>query len=230
MEEQNKTNEPKPSVEEPKPSVEEPKPSVEEPKNEPKNEPTVEKKEKTVDVEKVKSDAVAEYLKSLGVEDSDTLKGIVTKAKEEEDKNKTDLEKSNETLTATTKELAAEREARQLADAKLAAIKLGANPKLVDDLVVIAKARVTGDKKIEEVIAEIKDGETGKIYFGTDEPEVEKKQEKKKNKNVTRKSVKEKSEETDDEEDEVKEKHAGTMAARLLAGTKKKTKSSYFSN
>lgn len=218
MSEQNKNNEPKPIVEEPK--------------NEPKNEPTVEKKEQTVDVEKVKSDAVAEYLKSLGVEDSDTLKGIVTKVKEEEDKNKTDLEKSNETLTATTKELAAEREARQLADAKLAAIKLGANPKLVDDLVVIAKARVTGDKKIEEVIAEIKDGETGKIYFGTDEPEVEEKQEKKKqkNKNVTRKSVKEKSEETDDEEDELKEKHAGTMAARLLAGTKKKTKSSYFSN
>lgn len=194
-------------------------------------EQTETKKEPTVDVERVKSDAVAEYLKSLGVEDSDTLKGIVTKAKEEEDKNKTDLEKSNETLTETTKELAAEREARQLADAKLAAIKLGANPKLVDDLVVIAKARATGDKKIEEVIAEIKDGETGKIYFGTDEPEAEEKPEKKKqkNKNVTRKSVKEKSEESDDE-DEVKEKHAGTMAARLLAGTKKKTKSSYFSN
>lgn len=216
MSEQNQTNEPNTNTEEPK--------DVQ------MKEQTETKKEPTVDVERVKSDAVAEYLKSLGVEDSDTLKGIVTKAKEEEDKNKTDLEKSNETLTATTKELAAEREARQLADAKLAAIKLGANPKLVDDLVVIAKARATDDKKIEEVIAEIKDGETGKIYFGTDEPEEEKEEKKKqKNKNVTRKSVKEKTEETDDE-DEVKEKHAGTMASRLLAGTKKKTKSSYFSN
>lgn len=217
MAEQNQTNEPKTNTEEPKDGQ--------------VKEQTETKKEPTVDVEKVKSDAVAEYLKSLGVEDSDTLKDIVTKAKEEEDKNKTDLEKSNETLTATTKELVAEREARQLADAKLAAIKLGANPKLVDDLVVIAKARATGDKKIEEVIAEIKDGETGKIYFGTEEPEAEEKPEKKKqkNKNVTRKSVKEKSEEPEDE-DEVKEKHAGTMAARLLSGTKKKTKSSYFSN
>ena len=216
MSEQNQTNEPNTNTEEPK--------DVQ------MKEQTETKKEPTVDVERVKSDAVAEYLKSLGVEDSDTLKGIVTKAKEEEDKNKTDLEKSNETLTATTKELAAEREARQLADAKLSAIKLGANPKLVDDLVVIAKARATDDKKIEEVIAEIKDGETGKIYFGTDEPEEEKAEKKKqKNKNVTRKSVKEKTEETDDE-DEVKEKHAGTMASRLLAGTKKKTKSSYFSN
>ena len=216
MSEQNQTNEPNTNTEEPKDGQ--------------MKEQTETKKEPTVDVERVKSDAVAEYLKSLGVEDSDTLKGIVTKAKEEEDKNKTDLEKSNETLTATTKELAAEREARQLADAKLSAIKLGANPKLVDDLVVIAKARATDDKKIEEVIAEIKDGETGKIYFGTDEPEEEKAEKKKqKNKNVTRKSVKEKTEETDDE-DEVKEKHAGTMASRLLAGTKKKTKSSYFSN
>lgn len=216
MSEQNQTNEPNTNTEEPKDGQ--------------MKEQTETKKEPTVDVERVKSNAVAEYLKSLGVEDSDTLKGIVTKAKEEEDKNKTDLEKSNETLTATTKELAAEREARQLADAKLAAIKLGANPKLVDDLVVIAKSRATGDKKIEEVIAEIKDGETGKIYFGTDEPEEEKPEKKKqKNKNVTRKSVKEKTEEPDDE-DEVKEKHAGTMAARLLAGTKKKTKSSYFSN
>lgn len=216
MSEQNQTNEPNTNKEEPKDGQ--------------VKEQTETKEEPTVDVERVKSDAVAEYLKSLGVEDSDTLKGIVTKAKEEEDKNKTDLEKSNETLTATTKELAAEREARQLADAKLAAIKLGANPKLVDDLVVIAKARATGDKKIEEVIAEIKDGETGKIYFGTNEPEEEKPEKKKqKNKNVTRKSVKEKTEEPDDE-DEVKEKHAGTMAARLLAGTKKKTKSSYFSN
>lgn len=221
MSEQNQTNEPNTNTEEPKDGQ--------------MKEQTETKKEPTVDVERVKSDAVAEYLKSLGVEDSDTLKGIVTKAKEEEDKNKTDLEKSNETLTATTKELVAEREARQLADAKLAAIKLGANPKLVDDLVVIAKSRVAGDKKIEEVIAEIKDGETGKIYFGTDEPEEEKPEEEKpekkkqKNKNVTRKSVKEKTEEPDDE-DEVKEKHAGTMAARLLAGNKKKTKSSYFSN
>lgn len=216
MAEQNQTNEPNTSTEEPK--------------DEQVKEQTETKKEPTVDVEKVKSDAIAEYLKSLGVEDSDTLKGIVTKAKEEEDKNKTDLEKSNETLTATTKELAAEREARQLADAKLSAIKLGANPKLVDDLVVIAKARATGDKKIEEVIAEIKNGETGKIYFGTNESEEEKPEKKKqKNKNVTRKSVKEKTEEPEDD-DEVKEKHAGTMAARLLAGTKKKTKSSYFSN
>ena len=72
MSEQNQTNEPKTGTEEPK--------DVQ------MKEQTETKKEPTVDVERVKSDAVAEYLKSLGVEDSDTLKGIVTKAKEEEDK------------------------------------------------------------------------------------------------------------------------------------------------
>ena len=109
-----------------------------------------------VDTEKVKNDAIAEYLKELGVEDGDTLKGIVTKAKEEEEKNKTDLQKSNDTLTATTKELVAEREARIIAEAKLSAIQLGAKPDLVDDLVIIAKAKVTNDKDINAIIAEIK--------------------------------------------------------------------------
>lgn len=46
-----------------------------------------------VDVEKVKGDAVAEYLKSLGVEDSESLQAIVKKAKEDEEANKTDLQK-----------------------------------------------------------------------------------------------------------------------------------------
>ena len=59
-------------------------------------------KEATVDTEKIKNDAITEYLKGLGVEDGDTLKGIVTKAKEEEEKNKTDLQKS---LISTTTSL-----------------------------------------------------------------------------------------------------------------------------
>ena len=122
-----------------------------------------------VDTEKVKNDAIAEYLKELGVEDGDALKGIVAKVKEEEEKNKTDLEKSNDTLTATTKELVAEREARIIAEAKLSAIQLGAKPELVDDLVIIAKAKVTKDKDINAIIAEIKDSTSGKVYFSNED-------------------------------------------------------------
>lgn len=183
----------------------------------------------TVDAEKIKNDAIAEYLKTLGVEDGDTLKGIVAKAKEEEEKNKTDLQKSNDTLTATTKQLAEEREARLIAEAKLSAISLGAKPEIVDDLVIIAKAKVTKDKDINAVIAEIKDSTNGKVYF-IDESE----EEKPKNNTVTRKRVpkedKNKNKETNtNDNEENKEQHKGTMAERLLAN-RKKPKSHYFNN
>ena len=178
-----------------------------------------------VDTEKVKNEAIAEYLKELGVEDGDTLKGIVTKAKEEEEKNKTDLQKSNDTLTATTKELVAEREARIMAEAKLSAIQLGAKPELVDDLVIIAKAKVTKDKDINAIIAEIKDSTSGKVYF-SDEDEEEKQKG-----TVTRKRVNKKPEtSTDDNKkaDGQKNQYKGTMAERLLAN-RVKPKSHYFS-
>lgn len=178
-----------------------------------------------VDTEKVKNDAIAEYLKELGVEDGDTLKGIVTKAKEEEEKNKTDLQKSNDTLTATTKELVAEREARIIAEAKLSAIQLGAKPELVDDLVIIAKAKVTKDKDINAIIAEIKDSTSGKVYFSNEDEEEKQKG------TVTRKRVNKKPETNIDDNkntDGQKNKNKGTMAERLLAN-RAKPKSHYFS-
>ena len=89
--------EPKPTVEpklEPKPTVE---PKLEpEPKVEPKNDPKPE-----VDVEKVKSDALAEFVKSLGVEDTEKLKQYVNSAREAEQAGMTELEKANTTLTVT---------------------------------------------------------------------------------------------------------------------------------
>lgn len=181
-----------------------------------------------IDVEKVKGDAIVEYLKELGVEDGDTLKGIVTKAKEEEEKNKTDLEKSNDTLTATTKELVAEREARIIAEAKLSAIQLGAKPELVDDLVIIAKAKVTKDKDINAIIAEIKDSTSGEVYFSNEDEEEKQKG------TVTRKRVNKnpetnnQSEKDKDKDNNKAEQHKGTMAERLLAN-RVKPKSHYFS-
>lgn len=174
-----------------------------------------------VDVEAVKEQAVKDYMKSLGIEDDEKLKGIVTKAKEDEEKNKTDLEKKDDVIKETTRQLVEEREARQTAEAKLAAIKLGAKPEAVDDLVVIAKSRVTKDKDINKVIAEIKDGTNGKMYFVFDE---EKEQENKKPR-VTRKRV---SKNTEQEDESIEDKHEGSIAARLFANKKKPTKSNYF--
>jgi len=178
-----------------------------------------------VDVEKVKGDAVAEYLKSLGVENSESLQAIVKKAKEDEEANKTDLQKKDDALTATTKELVTEREARVIAEAKLSAIQLGAKPELVDDLVIIAKAKVTKDKDINAVIAEMKDSTNGKIYFATEEDETNKKG------TVTRSRVKRTAEQnkqsTNENSNNGDSKYAGTMAERLLAG-RKAVKSHYF--
>lgn len=175
-----------------------------------------------VDVEAVKEQAVKDYMKSLGIEDDEKLKGIVTKAKEDEEKNKTDLEKKDDVIKETTRQLVEEREARQTAEAKLAAIKLGAKPEAVDDLVVIAKSRVTNDKDINKVIAEIKDGTNGKMYFVSDEEE---KEQKNKKPNVTRKRV---SKNTEQEDENIEDKYEGSIAARLFANKKKPTKSNYF--
>lgn len=183
-----------------------------------------------VDIEKAKNDAVSELLKTLGVEDADALKGIVTKHKETEEANKTELERKNDTLTQTTKELADEREARILAEAKLSAVQLGAKPELADDLVVVAKAKVTKDKDINAVIAEIKDSTSGKVYFKSDEEEEEEAgKNKTKGKTVTRARVTKPSEKSKGKEEGEgnKEEHKGSMAERLLAGRKEK-KSHYF--
>lgn len=185
-----------------------------------KTEPKEDKSD--VDVEAVKEQAVKDYMKSLGIEDDEKLKGIVTKAKEDEEKNKTDLEKKDDVIKETTRQLVEEREARQTAEAKLAAIKLGAKPEAVDDLVVIAKSRVTKDKDINKVIAEIKDGTNGKMYFVSDE---EKEKENKKPK-ATRKRVSKNTEKEDEKDKE--DEHDGSIAARLFANKKKPTKSSYF--
>ena len=176
-----------------------------------------------VDVEAVKEQAVKDYMKSLGIEDDEKLKGIVTKAKEDEEKNKTDLEKKDDVIKKTTRQLVEEREARQTAEAKLAAIKLGAKPEAVDDLVIIAKSRVTKDKDINKVIAEIKDGTNGKMYFVSDEEEE--KEQKNKKPNVTRKRA---SKNTEQEDETIEDKYEGSVAARLFANKKKPTKSNYF--
>lgn len=190
--------------------------------------------ETKVDVEKVKSEALSGFLKELGVEDAEALRGIVTKHKEDEDKNKTELQRKDDTLTQTTKELAEEREARIIAEAKFSAVQLGAKPELVEDLVIIAKSKVTKEKDINAVIAEIKDSASGKVYFKSDEEEEEEAgKNKTKGKTVTRARVTKPSEKsgTKKEEEkggaETKEEHKGSMAERLLAG-RKTSKSHYF--
>lgn len=193
------------------------------------NNTTTKSTQSNIDVDKVKSEAVSDLLKELGYEDVEALKTVTTKAKAEEDAKKSDLEKKDEALTAMTRQLATEREARIVAEAKNAAIKLGAKPELVDDLVIVAKAKVTKDKDINAVITEIKDSTVGDVYFVKDD-----------NTNqtgagtVTRGQVHKKAttqqaaQNNNNAADGDDEAHAGTMAARLLAKRKTAKKGYYF--
>ena len=106
-----------------------------------------------------------DYLKELGVEDEDSIREYIKNKKKEEEQNLTDLQKVQRTLDATTKELAVERKARMQAEAKLQAIKDGAKPELVDDLVAVAITKATNNKSVEQVLAEMKKDVSRSFYY-----------------------------------------------------------------
>ena len=181
-----------------------------------------------IDVDKVKSEAVSALLKELGYEDVEALKTVTTKAKAEEDAKKSDLEKKDEALTAMTRQLATEREARIVAEAKNAAIKLGAKPELVDDLVIVAKSKVTKDKDINAVITEIKDSTVGGVYFVKDDNTNQTGAGTVTRGQVHKKATAQQAAQNNNAADGDDEAHAGTMAARLLAKRKTAKKGYYF--
>lgn len=181
------------------------------------------------DIDKAKADAVSALLAELGYDNVDALKTVTTKAKADEEAKKSDLEKKDEALTAMTKQLANEHEARIVAEAKNAAIKLGAKPELVDDLVIIAKAKVTKDKDINAIIAEMKDSTSGDVYFVKDNNDGQGNNNNGR-KTFTRGQVHKNTQQNNNsggnDDDNGNNNHAGTMAARLLA--KKTAKKSYY--
>ena len=185
----------------------------------------------SADIDKAKADAVSALLAELGYENVDALKTVTTKAKADEDAKKSDLEKKEEALTAMTRQLATEHEARIVAEAKNAAIKLGAKPELVDDLVIIAKAKVTKDKDINAIIAEMKDSTSGDVYFVKDNNDGQGNNNNGR-KTFTRGQVHKNVQQNNNNNaggndgDNGNNNHAGTMAARLLA--KKTAKKSYY--
>lgn len=191
----------------------------------------------SVDVSKVKADAQAEFLKSLGYENEDDLKTVLGEYKKHVDSQKTDVQKAQDDLSAVTKELAQEREARILAEAKYEAVSAGVKPGLVDDVVLIAKSRVTKEKNISQVLSEMKENENEKIYFSDSESESSG-EERNKNSNsrnsFTRKrpgsgSSEKKKDGGNNSDSGAAGKYAGTMAARLFAKEKTRNKeSSYF--
>lgn len=180
-----------------------------------------ESKTNNVDVEKTKKQGVNEILAALGVDSKEDLQTIVNQYKQEQESKKSDLEKANDSNKTLTKRLVEEKERADIAEAKLAAITLGAKPDLVDDLVIVAKSKATEDKKILDVIKEIKKSNSGSVYFVSEEE----KKEDKKNRTVTRTNSKMQ----EKKQKEEKEESEGGLAQRLFA-RKQTTKSSYFSH
>jgi hypothetical protein len=181
-----------------------------------------ESKQKEIDVEETKKQGVSEILAALGVDSKEDLQTIVTKYQQEQESKKSDLEKANDSNKNLTKRLVEEKERADIAEAKLAAITLGAKPDLVDDLVIVAKSKATENKKILDVIEEIKKSNSGSVYFVSEE---EKKEDKKK-RTVTRTNSKMQEKKQIEENGEGTE---GGLAQRLFA-RKQTTKSNYFSH
>ena len=190
-----------------------------------------------LDAKKISDTAKSEFLKSLGYENEDDLKTVLGEYKKHVDSQKTDVQKAQDDLSAVTKELAQEREARILAEAKYEAVSAGVKPGLVDDVVLIAKSRVTKEKDISQVLSEMKENENEKIYFSDSEGEPSG-EERNKNSNsgnsFTRKrpgsgSSEKKKDGGNNSDSGVAGKYAGTMAARLFAKERTRNKeSSYF--
>lgn len=161
-----------------------------------------------------------QFLKEFGVENKEDLLAIVNKYREQEDNEKSDLVKANESLKTALKELAREKEARIVSDAKVLAISLGAKTELLEDLILIAKSKVTKEKDVKTVLTEIKQSERGKIYFSNEDEGT----------NETRREAGRRTKKTKkDEEEHNDSRYEGTFAERMLKGSKKQSKS-YFSN
>lgn len=176
-----------------------------------------------INVEETKKQGVNEILAALGVDSKEDLQTIVSKYQQEQENKKTDLEKANDSNKTLTKRLVEEKERADIAEAKLAAITLGAKPDLVDDLVIVAKSKATEDKKILDAIEEIKKSNSGSVYFVSEE---ERKEDKKNRRTVTRTNSKMQEEKQKEEKEEGTE---GSLAKRLFA-RKQTTKNSYFSH
>lgn len=105
---------------------------------------------------------------------SELLKSLVGENKEDETKQEEKKEEETKAVSSGAsdaimkeilKRLDEEKDARLTAEAKAAALSMGADPKLVDHLIIIAKQKATGGKDVVSILSEIKSGELSGIYF-----------------------------------------------------------------
>lgn len=183
-------------------------------------------------------DTLKEFMEKNGIEDSEALSKFWSDHKKAEDAKKDDLTRANDTITNLTKKLNEAVNRAVIAEAKISAMKLGARPELVDDLVIVAKSRATGDKTVETVISEIKSSDSGKFYF-VDESEqnngignvTNRKPGQATNSQQNQNRTNTNSNAQNNSNQNSGDKYAGTIAERLFKNRKQTgAKSSYFKN
>lgn len=157
---------------------------------------------------------VSEFLKKFGIEDENTAAEVFKKHKEDEEKNLTELEKANKERDAAVKKYVEEHELRVQAEAQAEALKMGAKPELVEDLVVIVKSKMTKEKSVKSVMEKIKSSAVGGVYFYINEED--------KNKQKTELVTRKQSGENKDKAGEEEKNNTG-VASRLLEKRKKQS-------
>lgn len=131
------------------------------PNPEPKPEPEPQPQPKTFTQEELNAVASREkkqgrnaVLRELGINPED--KGAIARYKTLIEQSQSNEERLNTQLQTEQTEKADALARAEMAELKLAAIQAGANPQYVDDLVMLAKSRVTETKTVQKVLEEMK--------------------------------------------------------------------------
>lgn len=103
-----------------------------------------------------KAQGRASVLKELGLEDTEEARAAVKAYLEKRESEKSELERAKSSLSKVESEKAAAEAARLVVEHKLLALQEDADPKLVDDLVILATAKVTKEKDFAAVLKEMK--------------------------------------------------------------------------
>ena len=112
-----------------------------------------------------KSEGKKSVLKSLGFTDEDEAKKAINLFKAMMDSQKTDKEKSEEELEKKEQELSEYKIKAEEAENKLLCLQNGVDKDAVDDVLAIAKLKVTDAKSLSKVLSEMKKDAKYSAFF-----------------------------------------------------------------
>lgn len=130
-----------------------------------KGEKTFTQKQVSDMMAKEKKQGKQSVLNALGFKSEQEAKDAVSLLKALQESQKSDEQKQEEAKKAALDEKEKAEQRAIVAEAKLTCIENGVNKEAVDDVLVIAMAKVSDDKKLEDVIAEMKKEKRYSSFF-----------------------------------------------------------------